>query len=200
MRSNFLRRILIISLHCDRLALALDLYHYFLLFFPPCFSHFFLSFPCCLCFSSLILGFYFPLFFKTHSRCPVRSLPLSHVDSALHHPTIHLPRWARWDSREWSRGQRSQEAGGYCSPLCRWMLEGVFTCNFSWRSEGPLCITLLIIQESIFLAVLNFGLCFFFHLDMWLHCQCLSNVFYIGKDMRREHVHVSSWLLNVCGN
>lgn len=53
----------------------------------------------------------------------------------------------------------------------------VFTLNFSWRSEGPLYTALLIIQLSVFLAVLNFGV--FFILTYF----DTSIVSYIGKDM-----------------
>lgn len=94
-------------------------------FFFLFFSHFFSLLPLLFVFFQPHSGFYFPSF-KTHWRWPVAITSSLSVDSAFHHPNLHLPRWARSDRREWSRGQRSQEAGGYCSPLCRCMFEGAY--------------------------------------------------------------------------
>lgn len=56
----------------------------------------------------------------------------------------------------------------------------VFTLNFSWRSEGPLYTT---INYSIKCFSCSVKFWCVFHFDIWLHCQCISIISYIGKDM-----------------
>lgn len=155
---------------------SLSLLSTFFFFFLSFFFH---SFPCCLCFSSLILGF-ISLLLKPTGDGLLRSLPLFQSILPSTTPTFTFP--AGHDETDVNdpgvRGRRKLVATAHlCAGVC---LRARIYFKFFMTLRGTFIHHFINYSIKCFSCSVKFWCVF--HFDFWLHCQCISIVSYIGKD------------------